>query len=334
MNVFTEVYQKTVDLLKTNPLDASWGVIETKLKILLCDDGPDATQGAALDDLRSHINNVSKSGMPSGRAEAILAASKPDSPGFQERAALIKTMQHCYLIAKKGNQSLWVIDSPKAYGAWAYDQFDGKEPDGVKTELEKEEEVYGLSNRRMMSDALQLARKWSLDAQIRLANADADLLKKVRCWFHGDLATDLKIAASRAILQDGFKRIAASCNSTQVIFSDRPHLRSRPDYADVHASVNARDNMPIIYIYEAFLRSGKRNVFGQRPELWNCAITIIHELSHKLVNTVDVKYAFEGLRPGRDLTEEEALKNAETWAFFAADIVGALGGDSVRQALE
>lgn len=334
MNVFTEVYNKSIDLLKTAPFDDNWKDIVNKLKILLRDDGPDATKAIALDQLRDLIRRQAKSGTSNGRAEAIITAADVNSPGFQERAALLKTLQHFYLAEKKGSQNMWVVDPPRAYGAWSYDQFSGKLAKEVQTELSFEEEVYGKANRKMMVEALQMSRKWAMDAQIKLASADTKVLTKIKRWFHDSNASDDAVESTRLVLLDGFKKIATVCNSSQVIFSDRPHLRARPDYAKAYASVNKRDVMPVIYIFEAFVKSGKRNIFGLRPEMWNCAITIIHELSHKVVDTEDVKYVFEGMKPGRDLTEAEALKNAESWAFACADIVGVIKNSSLKQALD
>lgn len=246
---------------------------------------------------------------------------------------MLKTLQHFYLIAKKGGQHLWVVDNPKTYSAWPYDHLAGKSERELKNLLEQETEVYGSANRKMMATSLQMARKWAMDCQVKLATPDAKILAKIKLWFHQDDASPNAIETSRLVLLDGFKNIASACNSSQVIFSDRPHLRVNPDFSNTYASVNRGDSMPVIYIFEAFIKSGKRNIFGLRPDMWNCAITIIHELSHKVARTVDIKYVYEGMKPGRDLTEAQALNNAESWAFFCADIVGAIKKSSLHQAL-
>lgn len=65
-----------------------------------------------------------------------------------------------------------------------------------------------------------------------------------------------------------------------------------------------------------------------------CSLTIIHELTHTVLNTEDFQYDTDGLKPGENRHSSEklgqkfnhsnALKNADSWAYFAADLAGAL----------
>lgn len=333
MDVFSDVYKKSIDVLRIKSLDESWAVIENDLKLMLREDGPDVSKGAALGGLRGHLAKLTKGKPAKAKAEAILAASRPEVAGFQERAAFVKTMKHFYLVEKKGNQTIWVMDSPKAYGNWTYRQFAHKNAEAVKSELEKDAEVFGGANRQMMSNALQLARKWSTDVHIKLASSDVKTMEMVTRWFHQPGATADEVKATIAILQTGFKKIAATCNSTCVIFSDRPHLRVSGDYDDTYASVNADDRMPVIYIFQEFLRTGKRNRFGVIPELWLCALTIVHELSHKLMATRDIKYDYQNLRPRPGFLTADAMGNADSWGYFTADMAGILSQDTLDQVL-
>lgn len=335
MNVFTEVYNKSVELLKSPGMDDSWKVIEANLKTLLEDDGPNAGKAKVLDDLRDQLKKASKGKAvaKTAMAEEIVKASKTGSTGYQDRAALIKTMQHFHMVAKKGGQSIWVVDPPKAFSTWPYDQLAGKNEVDLKTELAADTEVFGSGNRKMMSDSLQLARKWSADVQIKLGTPNAKTLEKVKRWFHPADASAEDVAATAATLAEGFKKIHATCNSSRVIFSDRPHLRASGTWDNVYASVNAGDVMPVIYIFQVFLKAGKRNALGSIPKLWLCALTVVHELTHKLVRTEDIRYDDDGLKPGASFTAEQALKNADSWAYFAADMVGALSKGTITKVL-
>jgi len=335
MNVFTEVYEKSIDLLKAPSFKDDWKTLEAGLKSLLQADGPDATKAGALSDLRTTLGKVSKGkgAASSLAADAILDASKEGSPSFQERAALLKTMSHFYLVQRKGNQSVWVVDNPKEFSKWSYDLMSGKSSAEVKGILQKTEEVFGVQNRKMMSDSLQLARKWSGDVLVKLGAADAKTQDVVRRWFHEDGATDAEVKATIATLLDGFKKITSVCNSTGVIFSDRPHLRTSGKYDNTYASVNAGDVMPVIYIFQVFLQTGRRNVFGQIPKLWLCALTVIHELSHKMVRTEDVRYDDDGLKPSPSFPRSDAIKNADSWSYCAADLVGALSKGTIQRVL-
>lgn len=174
MNVFTDVYNKSIELLKAPALDGSWKAIEADLKTLREDDGPNLGKAKVLDDLRDLLKKASKGKgvAKTATAEEIIKASKTGISGYQDRAALIKTMQLLHMVARKGGQSIWVVDMPKAFAAWPYDQLAGKSATDLKTELSADTEVFGSGNRKMMSNSLQLARKWCADAQVKLVTPD------------------------------------------------------------------------------------------------------------------------------------------------------------------
>ncbi len=335
MNIFTDVYNKSRDVLQTKGLDSSWQTIEQNLTSLLERNGPNAGEAQVLDDLRKKLKQAVKLKLLKRNAIAkeIFNASTPGTAGFQDRAAMLKTMNHFYLVAKKGNQSIWVVDSPKAYGKWSYDLFMGKDKNALITQLKKKQEVFGYNNRSMMSDALQHARKWSADVEVLLGKKEGKVKETVMRWFHGADPTEEAVQASMTTLAAGFKKIHASCNSTQVIFSDRPEKRASGEWDEVYASVNAGDVMPVIYIYQLFLKTGKKNLFGAVPKMWLCALTVIHELSHKVANTDDIRYDDDGLKPGVGFPSNQALKNADSWAYFAADLVGALSKGTITKTL-
>ena len=340
MNLFTEVYTEIINLLKTKSLDSSWSAIEDELKMLCQTDGPNGAKSSSLQKVRDKIEkaagvfDVLTFNADQAHATEILRAAQSSKAGFQKRAAMIKTFKHFYFVQKKGNQSVWVVDHPKAYNTWAFDQLDGKTEKNAKLLLQYEEETFGASNRKMMSDSLQLARKWSMDVVIKLGTPDATTLSIVKRWFHESSATDQQVKATAGVLLEGFKKISNACNSTTVIFSDRPHLRTSGTYDDTFASVNAGDKMPVIYIYQLFLKTGQRTWFGSIPKLWLCALTVVHELSHKLVQTKDISYDYQGLKPGGNISAADAIKNADSWAYFGANLVGALSDATIKDVLK
>ena len=336
MNVFTEVYEKSVEMLKTPQLHADWDAIEKGLKRLLQADGPSAAQGAALDDLRDKLAAAGKAARGTAAkasADEIVRASQSAKPDFQDRVALIKQMKHFYMVSKKGGQSVWVVDQPRTYGEWDFELFSGKSAVDLPALLAHNDEVFGRENRKMMSDALQLARKWSADTQVKLGSKSKSVDAAIRRWFHLEADSAAEVEATRATLAEGFKKITAACNSGKVIFSDRPKLRTSGDYDSTYASVNGADAMPVIYIYQLFLKTGKRNMLGMIPKMWLCALTIVHELSHKLVATEDKRYDYEGLKPSAAFPPATALVNADSWAYFCADVLGAVPKAAVTKAL-
>ena len=335
MDIFTEVYTKTRSVLQANGLANDWKSIGQSLKLMLEADGPNPAKAQVLNTLKKKLADSAKGKLIKSNAiaEEILTGSNPETGGFQHRSAMLKAMVHFYLVAKKGSQSVWVVDSPRSYGKWTYDQFEGMDRRTLTTQLKQRKEVFGTGNRRMMADALQMARKWSADIELGLTNKDEATLSAVNRWFHTDSSTEDSVNASISTLAEGFKKIHATCNSTRVIFSDRPAKRVSGTYDNTYASVNSGDVMPVIYIYQLFLKTGKRNLFGVIPKMWLCALTVIHELSHKVAGTDDIRYDDEGLKPGPGFTPAQALTNADSWAYFAADRVGALSAGTVQKTL-
>lgn len=324
MNVFTEVYERSAELLKAPVLHADWREVESELKALLQTDGPDPDKGKVLDTLRQKLDSAAAGAGHRAKAKAqeLARAANTGKTGFQDRAALLKQFKHVYMVSRKGAQTVWVVDQPKAYGQWNYDLFAGQSAEQLTDLMSKTTEVFGSGNRKMLSDALQQARKWSADTEVRLSAAAAETLNCVKRWFHEADADAAAVEATRLKLLAGFKKITAACNSGKVIFSDRPHLRASGDYDNTFASVNAGDAMPVIYIYQLFLDTGKRTLDGKVPKMWLCALTIVHELSHKLERTEDKRYDYEGLKPGGSFPAADALRNADSWAYFCADLLG------------
>lgn len=336
MNVFTEVYDKSIELLKAPSLHTDWKEIEAGLKKLLQADGPAVDGAKSLDELRNKLDkSADKAGGIRSRAKAkeLLRAVQTDKNGFQDRAAMLKQMKHFYLVAKKGGQNIWVVDQPKSFGKWNYDLFSGSTEEKLKSLLGKSNEVFGPGHRKMMSDALQLARKWSADTEVKLSDKSAKTLAAVRRWFHVEGASDADVSATCDTLLSGFKKVTSACNSGQVIFSDRPHLRASGDWDNTYASVNAGDVMFVIYIYQVFLTAGRRKLNGSIPKLWLCALTVVHELTHKLLATEDKRYDYQGLKPSDSFPSADAIKNADSWAYFCGDVVGSVPAKAVKEAL-
>ena len=328
MNLFTEVYEKAVDLLKTKGLADDWATIEADLKALFAAAGPEVSKAKVLSDLREKLRKAAKDGKNSSAAvaEAILDAAKAPAAGFQERAALLKLAKHFFFVEKRGNQKLWAVSHPTAYGQWVFDVLSGKSKAEAKTVLQREREVFNSEHRTLFAKSLTLARKWSQNAVAKLGDPKDRTRRVIKRWFHTDDASDGDVDTSAATLLAGFKKITALCNSTEVIFSDRPVKRAAGDGATTYASVNSGDALKVIYIYELFLKTGKRNKLGHIPKLWLCAQTVIHEASHKEVDTDDHYYDTDGLKPKKSggITPGEAIENADSWGYFAVDLAGML----------
>lgn len=69
------------------------------------------------------------------------------------------------------------------------------------------------------------------------------------------------------------------------------------------------------------------------PKLRLCALTVVHELSHKLQSTEDIRYDYEGLRPSISFPSGDAIKDADSWAYFCGDVLGYVPQSAVTEAL-
>jgi hypothetical protein len=84
------------------------------------------------------------------------------------------------------------------------------------------------------------------------------------------------------------------------------------------------EGMDVVYVESAF--------FGHDPggvvhDLKNWTRIIVHELSHLVCGTIDVngdRYAHSGIGPHAGFPASDAVRNADSWAFFAADCAGQL----------
>ena len=79
----------------------------------------------------------------------------------------------------------------------------------------------------------------------------------------------------------------------------------------------------------AFLKAGNSG------KLWMCALTIIHELTHREVNTDDHKYDTDGLKPHTTrFPKAKTIENADSWAYFVTDLVGMLSKSDRKRYLK
>jgi hypothetical protein len=128
-------------------------------------------------------------------------------------------------------------------------------------------------------------------------------------------------------LASGYQKIANACNGTNIIISDEPGDRTSGGWKD-WAFIYTAETMSVIYLQGAWLKKADEVSPSNLSPLYRCVRTIIHELSHKEVSTEDVVYGPKGLKPegSTALTPEYAIHNADSWAYFAVDVLGYLTG--------
>jgi len=335
MDTFTEAYDTGIDLLKSKCFDPRWAHIETRLKMLMKHQGPNDGEAKVLDKIRAELDEAAQAAdePSSARAEEMLELARKGDRGYQDRAAFLEMLRHFYLVKLTDNQRIWVLDGSLSFHRWVYDEFDSLTRQELKRKLTNQPFLaFGSRDRTMFAEALQRSRKWSMDIVAKLGHPDQNTLDIVHRWFHSGHPSDARLKATAKTLLDGFKKIAAVTNSTSVIFSDDPPNRGKhADGSSWSASVQSSEKLQVIYLYGGFLKNARKNVFGRYPRMWLAALTIIHELSHRLIDTDDLRYDYDGLKPGTSITAKDAIKNADSWGYFAADMVGAIPEKAMKK---
>lgn len=333
MGDFSTAYARARSIITSGRFAADWQkLIDTDgpLKSVLGPDSPQVSHSGALDTLRDRLDKAARKGIGAfftgtGLDEVILNAARcsANDPAVGEKAATLKMLKHLYLVRQKGSQDLWVYAPPRAWKNWVFDAIRGSDAVSRKM-LRQETEVYSPRDRMVMADALQEAAAWCHKVQVALATAAGEAV--VRRWFLGSDATARQLSQAIDTLRDGFKKIDTLCRSGRLVMSDEPGDRHGGGWKD-WAMVYTQEPMNVLYLQGALLKAG--NSGGKTI----CALTIIHELSHKRLNTQDHRYDHDGLQPGRDISPAKAINNADSWGYFAADMVGMLSASDRNRVL-
>lgn len=350
---FTPAYDMAVEATKTYKFAADWQAFLTDkvgMKALLgSTDGPGAAQGPLLEALRTKITEtVKKTGQGTTEGDVLLEMAGVKGAGLLSDAqadavATLKMLRHLYYQLDKGNQAVWIYAQPFSFHKWVFDELRGCTYADAKTRLNHLDEVYPLTMRPHMVCGLATSLAWCQKCVAKLGGKlDADTEEMVQRWFvPAGVDKDASGNAATTLL-DGFKKIAALCNTTRVIFSDEPvnrmsgdaiagesHFRSEwNDYAFVDGG-KPRERLDVVYIQNSTLKK-----WSSGSQAWMATLAIIHEISHRVVNTKDAVYDFTGLKPGSVLGLQHALVNADSWAYFAADLNGQLPADKITQVLK
>jgi len=336
MKKFSEAYKKLRDVITEQSYEADWEKFiwgSGKAQKLLGEDGLSLDGSELLDEIRWRLMKIEAAKRPQAMLDACVSAEKTGT--VADRAAALKMLAHLYQEMSRGGQDVWVYAPPKAYSEWIFDEIKGGN-DKIKGKLAANDEVYSSGDRSVMVNALDQARKWSLDGVNKLAGDDASTKAVVKRWFADDDTDDNDIKKAMEKLKDGFKTIANLCNSSRLVFSDDPidrfkvyNKKTNKVGWDDWAFVKSSEKMDVVYIQGAFLKAGATG------KIWKCALTIVHELSHREVKTDDIMYDYQGLKPHKkSFPHRKALKNADSWAYFATDLAGCLAETDRNSALK
>lgn len=337
LKLFSEEYNLVKNDLQTFTYDVPLKDKMTALKSGLGNDGPNTSCLTQFCELQKALTT--------GEADKIMksAGIKPDTcPIAQnvEKAAVAKFLRHMYFITGRGSQNVWVFSSPVAYNDYPTAHFKSIQGNvgKIKSSLDEKTERFTDERKKNLGEATLTSLYWSSRAQITLSSAalNPGSMTKIKRWFADDNISDTKLNATIANLIAGFKKITNTLNSALLVYTDMACLRSatsgqEKNLLESEAFVYAgrHEKLPIVYIENAFFQNGGNVLSG--PKNW--ARIIVHELTHLDCSTTDEKYAWAGIKPGTNITTDQAAKNADTWAYFAADCACALTDGDIKNAL-
>lgn len=333
MNKFSEAFEAGRSAMGSGALAGKFVELTPALTRVFGADGPAPGEAERLDQLRKLIESEKKAltgpAMTADKAGAkvIIDGAGADNKKA-ERAATLKMLRHLYREKSAGGQTIWVYSPPSAYSKWIFDEVAGASALALETALSKpESEVYTLEQRAVMATAIQEARTVALAVVAKLG-ASSDTTKGVVRRYFGKADTSEKdLIATMTTLAAGYQKIANACNRGSIVISDEPGDRTSGGWKD-WAFIYTSEQMPVIYLQGAWLAKADQVGPSNQSPLYRCVRTIIHELSHKEVSTEDIVYGPKGLMPegSSDLTPAYALHNADSWAYFAVDLLGYLTG--------
>lgn len=331
---FTGAYDKARQTVGSRKFAMDWHSFLTDqafLKMIFSSsEGPAAAYGGGLDKFRKRLSE-SKS---QSESVQILVAAGINPAGSQvltdeeaQAVATLKMCRHFYLQKSEGAHSLWIFAQPYSFHKWVFDEIKGCTPGGARAKLDMVDEVYKASDRTNLGNGVTTSVAWCQKCVANLGSPNAATKQLIKDWFFHQNPDDGAMDGAAATLLDGFKKVGNLLRSTKLIFSDDPIDRMsgdavagqtnyRSNWKD-YAFVLGGERLDVVYI-----QNGTLTKWGSADKAWMATLAIIHELTHRVLGTKDIVYDFSGLKPSAQLDFRHAIANADSWAYFAADMNG------------
>ena len=352
---FRSEYDAAREVLASgDSFDADWQAIVAQLAQLMGHDGFDVARADALDELRRRATHGADATRVD-EAEGLLRAIGPATDGglvadaARRRAAALKLLRHVYLESRSGSRGVWIVALPSEFTDWPSSQFADTAANvaGARQLLAGRREHFDGAQRRWLGAATLQGLAWCQRAAMVLADArrargDASTERVgartqaralVRRWFAEPGLSEAALDKLVTTLARGFKDIVAALNRGRFVITDWVPLRAastglEAEFLRTEAfAFRARsEGMDVVYVEGAFFDDIAGNVLRGQA---NWTRILVHELSHLVCGTHDVnngqvRYAWSGIGPHAGYASGEAIRNADNWAFFAADCAGAL----------
>lgn len=340
-----------------NNYDADWQSLIQALKDLLDPGGFDRTKANALTTLRTKARqaNGKRVSVDLGLLNAVKAFSDGAaavSDAAKLRASALKFLMHIYLIHTSGNRSLWVHSLPRAFLHWPSIHFNSwaSADDQIKSLLKSEVEHFSETHKKDLSSATQHSLAWCQKTNMILAQAASKsdkgkdaALAIVKRWFADPATSEADLESYISKLSAGFKSMTSTLNKGTMILTDWVPLRSASTAEEIRflnseafTFANRHEGLDVVYIEKSFFVDHPGNVLKGSK---NWTRILVHELTHLVCGTEDVnrgqaRYAWYGIGPHAGFPGSDAVRNADSWAFFCADCAGMLTEGERNQALK
>ena len=341
----------------TDEFDRDWRPLVRQLQKLMTDEGFEAGQEVALADLRSRIvKGPSQTTTTEDKGLLTAAGGWTDGDAgttpadVKRRAAALKFLRHVYLLNKAGNRKVWIHSLPTDFTGWPNEflQSNASTTARVKELLRSDKEQFSEQHKRYLANSTQQALAWCQKTLITLAaagggGAGADPARAmVRRWFADPGVSDTTLNATVATLSQGFKKVVAMLNKGCFIVTDWVPFRGTADAdeldflaSEAFTFASNGEGLDVVYIESNFFVDNAGNVL---PGQANWTRIVVHELTHLVCGTEDVdngnaRYAWYGIGPHAGYPGSDCVRNADNWAFFAADCAGVLSDGQRAMAL-
>jgi hypothetical protein len=337
-------------LASAEAFETDWQPVVAQLVRLMGRDGFDVGRADALDELRrrvTHGGGVERVDETEGLLRAVRQGADGGlvSDDARRRAAALKLLRHVYLESHWGGRGVWIVALPPAFTDWPSSQFADTAANvaGVRLLLAGCGEHFDVRERRWLGAATQQGMGWCQRAAVVLADARRPRTSApaereraralVRRWFAEPGAAEAVVDRLVATLARGFKDIVAALNRGRFVITDWVPLRAASTgleaeflRTEAFAFRSRSEGMDVVYVEGAFFDDVAGNVLRGQA---NWTRILVHELSHLVCGTHDVndgqsRYAWAGIGPHAGYPSGAAIRNADNWAFFAADCAGAL----------
>lgn len=336
---FTAAYQEIMAGLSSRSFcaEGDWPKFVARARKLVDTDGFNVGEASLVGDLRKKLARDEAKG--TDEASSLFTAAGAASSGsgggatalvdthLAKRLGALKSLRHTYLLKRFGGHKVWCVDFPNSFTDWPHKVLSGDRGQAT-TKLNDKDERFAEERRKHLANASQEALKWVHKAMLVATSPKSSKnATRIARWFADDTSKEEDMVAVASTLNNGLKKIAVKLRSGHLIYTDSVSERGTSENVGVEAFVWG-DALDVVYIEKEFF--GNRNTL---TGLTNWARIVVHELTHRELNTEDHAYEHQGINP-KKLTAAKAIENADSWAWFCADCAGALTDGVIKNALD